>query len=136
MYVTTSELTDSITSYNLNKNNNNSVSQQDNDLLMKKASGDIYLSTQERNKFWTITSPSQLQEFLQSKRDKLMGKEFCNKKRTTDDWGRPSDINSLDYYTCPGDDPNISINRENKISRLAYEEDYVYPIKVPYGLKI
>jgi len=139
MYVTTSELSASVASYNASQMPNLSKmvsGRQDNDLLMKITNGDVFVTAEERNKLWTINSPSQLQEFLQSKREKMMAKEFCSKKRMTDDWGRPSDINSLDYYTCPGDDPSISIDRENNVSRLAYDQDLVYPIKVPYGLKI
>jgi hypothetical protein len=40
----------------------------------------------------------------------------------------------LDYYTCPGDDPEISIERENKVTRLAYQKYPVYPSSVPLGL--
>jgi hypothetical protein len=39
-----------------------------------------------------------------------MGKEFCSKKRTVDDWGRPADINSLDYVEFSND---IFINIHN-----------------------
>ena len=105
-------------------------------MLFKISKGDISLTQAEKDKLWNITSPGQLQEMLSSKRDKLMGKEFCSKKRTVDDWGRPSDINSLDYYNCAGDDPSISINRENKVSRLAYEEDQAFRTMIPYGLSM
>jgi len=108
----------------------------DKDMLFKISKGDISLTQAEKDKLWNITSPGQLQEMLSSKRDKLMGKEFCSKKRTVDDWGRPSDINSLDYYNCAGDDPSISINRENKVSRLAYEEDQAFRTMIPYGLSM
>ena len=108
----------------------------DKDLLLKISKGDISLTQAEKDKLWNVTSPGQLQEMLASKRDKLMGKEFCSKKRTVDDWGRPSDINSLDYYNCAGDDPSISINRENKVSRLAYEEDQAFRTMIPYGLSM
>lgn len=108
----------------------------DKDLLIKISRGEISLTQAEKDKLWTVTSPGQLQEMLASKRDKLMGKEFCSKKRTVDDWGRPADINSLDYYNCAGDDPSISIDRENRVTRLAYDDNYNFRTNIPYGLRM
>jgi hypothetical protein len=108
----------------------------DKDLLMKISKGEVSLTQAEKDKLWTVTSPGQLQEMLSSKRDKLMGKEFCSKKRIVDDWGRPADINSLDYYNCAGDDPSISIDRENRVTRLAYDDNYNFRTNIPYGLRM
>ena len=112
------------------------LNKSDQDLLMKISKGEVMITQNEKDKLWNITSPSQLQEMLASKREKLMGKEFCSKKKTTDDWGRPADLNSLLYYDCPGDDPAISIDRENVISRLSYNEDYAFRTNIPYGLSM
>ena len=108
----------------------------DNQMLIKITAGEVYLSPSEREKLWTITSPSELQEMLASKREKLMGADFCSKRKTTDDWDRPADINSILYYNCPGDDPIISIDRENRVSRSAYDEDYAFPSSIPLGLRL
>jgi len=145
-YATTAELNANIaayqTSYDPFKSNQlatlsqMTTSKEDNNLLMKITAGDVYLSPEEQRKLWTINSPAELQEMLSSKRDKLMGKEMCSKKRLTDDWNRPSDINSVLYYNCPGDDPSISIDRENNVSRLAYPKDDMYPTSIPLGLQL
>jgi hypothetical protein len=141
-YATNAELTANIASYQLNndaqisKLSKMTTNSSDNQLLMKMTTGDISLTPVEKDRLWTITNPSQLQELLASKREKMMGGEFCSKKKTSDDWNRPADINSILYYTCPGDDPNISIDRENRVSRLAYDEDYVNPRNIPFGLQI
>ena len=109
---------------------------RDNQLLLQMAEKEVYLTPKEQESLWQVTNPSQLSELLSSKREKIMGKEFCSKKKTTDDWSRPADINSILYYSCPGDDPNIAITRENKVSRSAYDEDYAFPRTVPLGLQI
>jgi hypothetical protein len=109
---------------------------EDNKMLIKMTQGEVYLSPSEQNKLWTINSPSQLQEMLASKREKIMAKDFCSKRKTTDDWNRPADINSILYYNCPGDDPIISIDRENRVSRSAYDEDYAFPSSIPLGLRL
>jgi len=145
-YATTGELNTNTASYLVSGDPNKTkqlitlsqmtTSSEDNQMLMKMTSGEVYLSPIEQKKLWTITSPSELQEMLSSKREKLMGADFCSKKKKTDDWDRPADINSILYYNCPGDDPNISIDRENRVSRLAYDEDYAFPSSIPLGLRL
>jgi hypothetical protein len=145
-YATSAELTSNIASYQVSNDASKSAqlsklsqmtsNSQDNQLLMKMTTGDISLTPQEKDRLWTISNPSQLQEMLSSKREKMMGGTICSKKKTTDDWNRPADINSVLYYTCPGDDPIISIDRENLVSRLAYDEDYVNPRGIPFGLQL
>ncbi len=109
---------------------------RDNQMLLQIAKKEVYLTPKEQESLWQVTNPSQLRELLSSKREKIMGKEFCSKKKTTDDWNRPADINSILYFSCPGDDPTIAINRENKVSRSAYDEDYAFPRTIPLGLQI
>jgi hypothetical protein len=84
---------------------------KDNQLLLQIAKKEVYLTPKEQESLWQVTNPSQLSELLASKREKIMGKEFCSKKKTTDDWSRPADINSILYYSCTGDDQTIAINR-------------------------
>ncbi len=145
-YATTAELNTNTASYLVSgdpdkyrqflKLSQMTTSSEDNQMLMKITSGEVYLSPSEQNKLWTINSPSELQEMLASKREKVMAKEFCSKKKITDDWDRPADINSILYYNCPGDDPIISIDRENRVSRTAYDEDYAFPSSIPLGLRL
>ena len=145
-YATTEELNANTASYLVSGDPNKTkqlitlsqmtTSSEDNQMLMKMTSGEVYLSPSEQKKLWTINSPSELQEMLSSKREKVMAKDFCSKKKKTDDWDRPADINSILYYNCPGDDPNISIDRENRVSRSAYDEDYAFPSSIPLGLRL
>ena len=104
--------------------------------LPQTSQKEVYLTSKEQESLWQVTNPSQLSELLSSKREKLMGSDFCSKKKTTDDWNRPADINSILYFSCPGDDPTIAITRENKVSRTAYDKDYAFPRTVPLGLQI
>lgn len=141
-YATNAELTANIASYQVNndaqisKLSQMTTNNSDNQMLLKMTTGEIALTPVEKDRLWTITNPSQLQELLASKREKMMGGTICKSKKTTDDWNRPADVNSILYYTCPGDDPNISIDRENLVSRLAYDEDYVNPRSIPLGLQL
>ena len=109
---------------------------KDNQLLLQMAQKEVYLTPKEQDSLWQVTNPSQLSELLASKREKIMAKEFCSKKKLTDDWSRPADINSVLYFSCPGDDPTIAITRENNVSRSAYDEDYPFKRTVPLGLQI
>ncbi len=109
--------------------------QDDKNLIMQISQGEAYLSENDKRKLWTITNPSELSAILASVREKSLGAEISRNNKT-DDYNRNSDINSLLYYTSPGDDPKISIERENKVSRLAYEKYPVYPLSVPLGLTI
>ena len=109
--------------------------QDDKNLIMQISQGEAYLSESDKKKLWTITNPSELSAMLASVREKAQGGEVCkNRSKEFDDYNRKSDINSLNYYICPGDDPRISIDRENNVSRLAYPNYPVYPLPVPLGL--
>ena len=109
--------------------------QDDKNLILKISRGGVYLSDKDKASLWTVTNPQKVSEILSSAREKTMGGEACkNIKTNYDKWGRPSDINSLDYYVCPGDDPSISLTRENNVTRLAYPNNLVYETNVPYGL--
>jgi len=110
-------------------------SQDDKNLIMQISEGEAYLSDKDKASLWTVTNPSQLSEILASAREKAMGGDVCkNRKKNFDKYGRPADINSLDYYVCPGDDPLIYIDRQNYVDRLAYDKYPVYPYKIPAGL--
>jgi len=108
--------------------------QDDKNLIIQISEGEAVLSESDKQKLWSITNPSELSAKLASVRKKAMGGEVCkNRKKDTDKYGRDGvNIDTLNYYICPGDDPEISIERENKVSRLAD-----YPISfstVPLGL--
>ncbi len=105
----------------------------DKNLIIQISEGEAYLSERDKQKLWTVTNPSQVSEILSSTREKSLGGEVCkNRSKEFDDYNRPSDINALKYYICPGNDPIISLDRENMVSRMAD-----YPISfstVPLGL--
>lgn len=109
--------------------------EDDKSLIIQISEGEAYLSESDKRKLWTVSNPAELSIMLSSSREKAMGGEACkNRKKDLDKYSRKSDINSLNYYICPGDDPLISLERENKVSRLAYESYPVYPSSVPLGL--
>lgn len=109
--------------------------QDDKNLIVQISEGEAYLSEGDKQKLWTVSNPSQVSEILASAREKALGGEVCkNRKKDFDKYSRPSDINSIDYYICPGDDPIIAVDRENMVSRLAYNNYPVYPSSVPLGL--
>ena len=107
----------------------------DKNLIMQISEGEVYLSEKDKASLWTVTNPSQLSEILSSAREKSFGGGVCSKRRKDlDKYSRPSDINAINYYICAGDDPEIAIDRENMVSRLAYQQYPVYPSIVPLGL--
>jgi len=107
--------------------------QDDKNLIIQISEGEAFLSEKDKASLWTVTNPSELSAKLASVREKALGGEVCkNRRKDIDKYSRGADINSLDYYTCPGDDPIIAIDRENMVGRLAD-----YPISfstVPLGL--
>lgn len=107
--------------------------QDDKNLIIQISEGEAYLSEKDKSSLWSITNPSELSAKLASVREKALGGEVCkNRRKDIDKYSRGADINSLDYYICPGDDPLIAIDRENMVGRLAD-----YPISfstVPLGL--
>ncbi len=118
-----------VTAYNLAQN------QDDKNLILQISSGNAYLSDKDKESLWTVTNPQKVSEILSSAREKAMGGEACKYRKTNyDKWSRPADINSIDYYVCPGDDPSIALTRENNVSRLAYPNNLVYQTNTPYGL--
>jgi hypothetical protein len=110
--------------------------QDDKNLIIQISEGDAYLSDKDKASLWTVTNPSQVSEILSSAREKALGREVCkNRRKDVDKYGRDNiNINSLDYYTCAGDDPEIAIDRENNVTRLAYNNYPVYPSSIPLGL--
>lgn len=111
--------------------------QDDKNLIMQISEGEAYLSENDKRKLWTITNPSELSAMLASVREKALGGEVCkNRRKDIDKYSRGADINTLDYYTCAGDDPMIAVDRENMVSRLAYPDYPAYPSSVPLGLTI
>ena len=110
-------------------------SKDDKNLIMQISEGEVYLSEKDKALLWTITNPSELSAKLASVREKSFGGGVCSKRRKDlDKYSRPSNINAINYYICPGDDPEIAIDRENMVSRLAYQQYPVYPSSVPLGL--
>jgi hypothetical protein len=110
--------------------------QDDKNLIIKISEGEAVLSESDKASLWTVTNPSELSAKLASVREKALGGEVCkNRRKDIDKYGRDRvNIDTLDYYTCAGDDPIIAIDRENMVSRLAYENYPVYPLPVPLGL--
>ncbi len=109
--------------------------QDDKNLIIQISEGEAYINEKDKASLWTITNPLELSSKLASVREKSFGDGICSKRRKDfDKFGRPADINSLNYYICAGDDPLISLDRENMVSRLAYQEYPVYPSSIPLGL--
>ncbi len=109
--------------------------QDDKNLIIQISEGEAFLSEKDKASLWTVTNPLELSAKLASVREKAMGGEVCkNRSKDTDKYGRKGvDIDTLNYYICPGDDAEIAIERENKVSRLAD-----YPVSfstVPLGLR-
>lgn len=109
--------------------------EDDKNLIIQLSEGEAYLTEREKEKLWTISNPSELSSMLASVREKAQGGEFCkNRSKELDKYSRPSNINTLNYYICAGDDTRIALDRENNVSRLAYQQYPVYPSSVPLGL--
>ncbi len=109
--------------------------QDDKNLIIQISEGEEAISQSYKERLWSITNPDELSVILSSVREKSMGGEFCkNRSKVFDKYSRPADINSLDYYICAGDNPSIALDRENNVTRLAYNNYPVYPSSIPLGL--
>ncbi len=93
----------------------------------------VFPDLEQRN-FQPVSNPAGTQQYLESKR--VLDPDFydCKNRKLTDRYDREVDLNSIPYYSCPGDDEMIAINRENNVSRLSTNELQEYPSKIPYGI--
>lgn len=82
----------------------------------------------------TIGNPLGVQQFMTSQRTFNKELQDCKSRKVVDEYGRPVDINTLPYYTCPGDDADIAVQRENALSRFGYNQLQPFPSNVPKGL--
>lgn len=83
---------------------------------------------------WTVSNPAAIAEYNASKAAVDPSLYDCRRKILVDEYGRKVDQQTLPIWTCPGDDPEIAINREDAISRLAYNELQPYVRGIPPGL--
>jgi hypothetical protein len=134
-YATLQEVSSTITEPNYSTLMSLPTTAEDKALLLQISKGEVYLTPEEQKKLWTVSNPLQLQEMLSSKREKALGGEACKQRNPNfDKWSRPANINSINYFICPGDNPSVAISRENNVTRLAYPDYPVYPTDIPLGL--
>ena len=70
---------------------------------------------------WVINDPARIMAYRASKAAVDPADYYdCKKKILVDYYGREVSQNTLPIWTCEGDNPEIAIDRENAISRLAY----------------
>ena len=109
------------------------IHQKDIDELKKKGG---YAPGNGIGSLQTIGNPLGVQQYAMSQRTFNEKLRECKNRREVDEYGRQVDLNTLPYYSCPGDDPDIAVKRENAISRLGYNQLQPYPSSVPQGLLI
>lgn len=91
----------------------------------------------QRGSQWSISNPASIMAFRASKAVVDPADFYdCKNKKLVDYYGRQVEQSTLPIWTCEGDDPNIAIQREDKVSRFAYDELEPYPVEIPYGLQI
>jgi hypothetical protein len=86
----------------------------------------------------TINDPLRVAEKLSSDRDLATGKDFCKNRRTKyglfDIYGRQANANSVHWADCAGDDPNIAMERDQRIQRMEFDSYAPYQVSIPRGL--
>ena len=87
---------------------------------------------------WSINNAGSIAAYRASKAAVSPDYYDCTNKKVTDMYGRvmPDPANQLPYWSCPGDPSSYTIEREDKVSRLAFPELNPYPMQVPFGLQI
>jgi len=83
---------------------------------------------------WTVSNPAAIAEYNASKAAVDPNFYDCRRKILVDEYGRKVDQQTLPIWTCPGDNPDIAIDREDAINRLAYNELQPYVRGIPPGL--
>jgi hypothetical protein len=86
----------------------------------------------------TINDPLRVAEKLSSDRDLSTGKDFCKNRRTKfglfDNYGRQANQNSVHWSDCAGDDPNVAMERDQRIQRMEFDSYAPYQVSIPRGL--
>jgi hypothetical protein len=86
----------------------------------------------------TINDPLRVAEKLASDRDWETGKDFCKNRRTKfglfDIYGRQANQNSVHWSDCAGDDPNVAMERDQRIQRMEFDSYAPYQVSIPRGL--
>jgi len=85
---------------------------------------------------WTVANPAAVAEYNASKAAVNAGFYDCKNKKLYDMYGRKVDQQTLPIWTCEGDDPTIAIDREDNVTRMAYEDLQPYVRGVPFGLTL
>lgn len=83
---------------------------------------------------WRLGNPAAIAEYNASKAAVDPNYYDCRRKILVDEYGRTVDQQTLPIWTCPGDDPDIAIDREDSVSRFAYNELQPYVRGIPPGL--
>ena len=83
---------------------------------------------------WVINDPARIQEYRASKAAVDPADYYdCKTKILVDYYGRQVSQNTLPIWTCEGDNPEIAIDRENAVSRLAYPLNTTMEEEMPYN---
>jgi hypothetical protein len=83
---------------------------------------------------WVINDPARIQEYRASKAAVDPADYYdCKTKILVDYYGRQVSQNTLPIWSCEGDNPEIAIDRENAISRLAYPLNTTMEEQLPYN---
>jgi hypothetical protein len=82
---------------------------------------------------WVINDPAKIQEYRASKAAVNADYYDCKNKILVDYYGRQVSQNTLPIWSCEGDNPEIAIDRENAISRLAYPSNTTMEEELPYN---
>ena len=82
---------------------------------------------------WVINDPARIQEYRASKAAVDPADYYdCKSKILVDVYGRKVEQSTLPIWSCEGDNPEIAINRENAVTRLAYPLNTTMEEELPY----
>lgn len=88
----------------------------------------------------TINDPMRVSERLSSIRDWETEKDFCKNRMTKyglfDTYGRQANTNSVHWSDCPGESPEIAMDRDMYVQRQELPSYAPYQLKVPKGLTL
>ena len=88
----------------------------------------------------TINDPMRVSEKLSSAKDWETQKDFCKNRLTKyglfDTYGRQANPNSVHWSDCPGETPEIAMDRDMYVQRAEFSSYDPYQLKVPKGLML
>ena len=83
---------------------------------------------------WVINDPARIMAYRASKAAVDPADYYdCKSKILVDVYGREVQQSTLPIWSCEGDNPEIAIDRENLVSRLAYPSNISMEEEMPYN---